>query len=277
MSLADSLKGKGKKEFKNVSVISLIDAYLATRSRIKSFEVNTERNPEVGFHPSEIDNACPRQIAFRYLKEKKYYKKSIVTDELYEVGTNNTHLERIFDQGHVIHSLIYSYLVNYGAEFATETSVDGLKEYFIMGTADIVIKLQDGKKYLGDVKSIRSELFNKLKTVDDIQKRYLTQASIYAKGLSIKNCFILFWNKNTGELKEFFFKRDEVAISKALKNAKNAKNFLLGKKKLPILEECKVQSGKYMTCDFSSICFFCKDSKKLLGVTEKKSFAELGV
>lgn len=276
MALVDSLKNRCKKEFKNVSVIALIDAYLATRKKIKSFTVNTERNIEVGFHPSEIDNACPRQIAFRYLKEKNYYKSNIVTDELYDIGTNNTHLERIFDQGHAIHSLIYSYLSDYDADFRYEVSVQGLKKYLIRGTADLVIRLQDNEEYLGDIKTIRAELFNKLKTVDDIQKRYKTQASIYAKGLGIKNCFILYWNKNTGELKEFFFKRDEKAINFAVKNAVNAKNFLLGRKKLPILDECKSQSGKYTNCAFSSLCFFCKDSKKLLDIVEKKSFAELG-
>jgi hypothetical protein len=71
MSLVDALNlHKESSEKHNVSIISIIDAYLRTRENFYPFTAEIKRNKTVGFHPSELHGACPRYLAFRFLHEK---------------------------------------------------------------------------------------------------------------------------------------------------------------------------------------------------------------
>jgi predicted regulator of amino acid metabolism with ACT domain len=165
----------------------------------------------------------------------------------------------------MIHFLIqYSYLSDYGIKFESEVAIKGLyNKYLISGTGDIVVELQNSKKYLIDIKSMRSNLFNKLHTLDDVSSLYIGQTALYTLGLGLENGGILFWNKDTGELKEFFFSRNheraKPILKKALSNALVAKNYLFGKKNIPILDECKQHKGKFKSCPYSSVCFSCRN------------------
>ena len=277
MSLADALNEyKNDSEQHNVSIIAIIDSYLRTRKDFYPFKAEISRNKLVGFHPSELYGACPRYLAFRFLHEKGFYNSNANANELDDIKNNNVILQRIWDTGHMLHFLIqYSYLPDYGIKFKAEVPVTSLyKKYLIAGTGDIVVEMQNGKEYLIDIKSMKGLLFNKLKTLDDVSSLYIGQTALYALGLKVKNSGILFWNKDTSELKEFFFssehERAKPILKKALQNATIGKNFLFGKKSVPILDECKNLEGKFKSCSYSSVCFSCKKIKDIDRITTDK-------
>jgi len=276
LSLADLIKEQ-KKEQKvkkktvkksngiKPSFCGIIDAYLSNRNKFKPFKAVIKRNSVLGFHPSSMYNTCARKIAFQYLFEKRLLTNEILQEEV-EIISNNSRLERIFDTGHIIHMLVqYGYLPGYKDMikpskfyFEVEKSVTSLFEkYFISGTADVVIRLQDNKKYVLDIKTARSSVFYSIKSIKDIQKSYLVQLNLYMLGLNIGRGLFYFWNKDTGEHKEIFVKLDRELIKGALNNAINGKAFLDGKKVPYILRECINTKGKYLTCGFSSLCFKC--------------------
>lgn len=287
MSLAEALEiQKGKIESgigENVSIISYIDTYLRRRTNFRKFEVELLRNKLVGLHPSELGNACPRAVSFRYLFEKKLLKKVTVTEDLFEEKDNLAYLERIFDNGHVIHSLIYSYLegvkeiIDPSLEFRIEVPIKKLFDQFLIGgTADILIKLQDGEWYYVDIKTANSNVFNKLKSHNDISRQYKIQANIYGFGLGVKRLCNLYWNKDTGKMKEFFFFRDDDLLKGGLTTALLSKKWISGEiDNIQILDECEKQEGKFNSCDYASMCFSCSNKKELLNLTTAKSHESL--
>lgn len=268
----------------NVSVVSIIQAYLQSRKIFRPFHARIERNDIVGFHPSGLYDACPRYLAFYFIWEKqlnekkeveKYlYKKNIVEFELAHVAhkTYPAKLQAIWDFGHLIHMwLQYSVFPDIGIEHKSEVAIDKLYDkWLIGGTSDILAVLQDALWYVIDIKTARSQDFYSYNDKWDIPIVYLKQLRLYMKGSGVDRACLLLICKNDSEMKEFFYTADEIEIHEELKSATKGKNFLLGKEDIPILDECTQRKGKYKKCDFSSVCFQCKKSKDLLEITTVK-------
>jgi len=269
MSLADKINTK-KKYRKKVSFITLIDTYLKHRKKFNPFKAEIKRNDIIGFHPSGLYNACPRQIAFQFIEEKDLYKKTITTE--FSHYETNPDMEMTWDFGHLIHFLIqYGYLLDYDKAAKVEQPITSLyNKYLISGTADVIVNLQDNKKYLGDIKTIRSEQFYRLESKYDVSEAYRTQLSLYMFGLKIPRGFICFINKNDSRKKEFFYTIEKDLLKKALQTTLHAKKFLKGGD-TPILDECKKKKGKYKYCAYSSLCFQCKSGNDILRYVKMKN------
>lgn len=250
------------------SIISIIQTYLENRKVFKPFKVHLSRSGLVGFHPSNMFGVCHRALAFGFLEESSQMKPSIVQQTYSDKASfyYKPTSEMNFDFGHLMHCLIqYSYLPDYGIEgLEVEISITRLlSKFLIAGTADIKCILQDGEEYCGDIKTIKQSGYDKL-TKDILHttyyRKYLTQLAIYMLGLKVEKGFILFINKNDGNMKEFFFtlKELEPYLLLALRSAQKGKFFLEGKN-VPMLKDCELKKGSVFTqCRYRGICSGCK-------------------
>ncbi len=273
MSLSKELKKKHNQD----SLKNIIEAYLSTNPKLPSFQFIVSRNKLIGFHPSGLHYACPRAIAFGFIFEKGLYTERILEDEIGNPESWITpKLRRTFDTGHMIHALVqYAYLKEFD-DCEIEVPIESLHEkYLIGGTADIVMKMQSGKKRIWDIKTMGNGSFQGVdeNNYKSIAEGYITQADLYMFGLKIFDYGILCWNKDNGDLKEVLFSFDKERVKPALVSAVKGRKFLLGEKIL-ILDECKKSVGRYKNCPYSSICFRCKD-KNVLEYTTCKSNSDL--
>jgi len=217
--------------------------------------------------------------------EKALFRDDLRENELNDVGSWITpKIRRIFDTGHVIHMLIqYSYLKGIKRPYKVEIPNRTLfKEYMIGGTSDIVVQLQDNDYWDMDIKTANDKSFIKLKEDDwkTISTGYLIQLMIYMYGLRLLKGGIFFWNKNTGDIKEFYFKftslnQIKYFIRNELKIAEDARDFILNKSDIKILPECLSQQGKYDKCEYTTVCFRCNTCKDVLKLTKVKTVKEL--
>lgn len=284
---------KIKEPKSTASLKNILEAYLISRKAFYPFKAEIKRNTIVGFHPSGLYDACPRQIAFNFLfelgvdnSEYNYVKSPLkrrtldnYVPDLLQTN-NNAQLQLTFDIGHLLHFLIqYGYLKDYygdTANYKVEVPIKSLfKDYLISGTADIEIKLQDGKLYVVDIKTMRSEQFNKVKTIQDISMRYIVQLMLYLYGLKIKRGIFLLVNKNDSHVKELHLDFKGYVIVPVLKTAKTAKSFLSGNAVPPILPECKKQQTRFKQCVYSSMCFSCTKANDLLKLTKHDNYNSL--
>jgi hypothetical protein len=266
MALADALaeyKNGGKA--RGVSFRGIIETYVFHRGEFAPFHARIERNTSHGFHPSGMAEACPRALAFQFLHEVGKLKKDF-TESVGETRFKSARMEMLFDFGHIIHMLLqYGYLPNISKlKFKAEVPVRGLmKKYLISGTADIVVTLQDGLEYVVDVKTMRSEIFARTKSIEDLSPEYLTQLNLYMEGLGIPRGLFLLVNKNDSDMREIFVNRSPSIVQGALRLAEKAKTFIEGGEHPPVLQECRAREGKYKHCDFTALCFACTDKKTI--------------
>lgn len=260
-----------------VSIINLIYAYLSNRQKFNSFTMELKRNKNVGFHPSQLSHICLRQMGFTYLYEKNLLKNSILDECGLTQKVNKPSLEFIFDIGHIIHGLIqYSYLSDIeNLDVSVENPIKKLqKKFWISGTNDIEIVLQDNKKWIVDIKTANFNSFNKMNKASDLDISYLVQLNLYMYGRGIKQAIVLFVNKNTSfpQMKEFFYQLDFDLIKPFLKKSLKVKKWLLQNSiEIDILPECKKLTGRYKNCPFSSICFRTKTNADLIKYTKLKT------
>lgn len=284
LSSIDSEPKRSRRKGLQPSFKSIIDMYLTNRTVFNDYRGRISRNEEVGFHPSGLLDACPRQIAFQYILEKGYFKKELFASGDLAGASNDARLEFIFDVGHALHFLIqYGYLPDikekYNIDYEVEVPANKLmKKYLIGGTGDIVIKLQDNNMWVVDIKTMGAKNFYKLKTKKNFVEnhaQYVSQLMLYMKGLGIKRGLFYLICKDNSDTKEFLFDYDEKLIKSELQNSLKAKGFILGTSYTSILQECKSRKGKYKKCPFSSLCFQVKNKKSLIEFTTKQKNSEL--
>lgn len=263
---------------------SIVDMYLEHRTKFNDYKGRISRNEKIGFHPSGMLNACPRQIAFQFILEKGFFKKSLFTEGDLAGQSHNSRLAFIFDLGHAVHFLIqYGYLPDiarkYNIKYDVEVPSTRLYDkYLIGGTSDIKILLQDNNWWVVDIKTMASKSFYALKTKQDFIEKYplyVSQLMLYLKGQGLKHGLFYLVCKDNSDTKEFLFEYDEKLIKKELTTALTAKAFLQGKSYSKILPECKNKTGKYKDCAFSSLCFQVKNKESLITFTTKKKNSEL--
>jgi hypothetical protein len=189
--------------------------------------------------------------------------------DLKKESRKDSKLELIFDVGHVIHALIQeSYMRNYDSTAKCDVPIESLKDYNIGGTADQVIRLQDGNLYVIDYKTQRTEKFRSTNTIADISPKYIGQINLYMYALKVRGC-ILFFNKNDQSMKEFFFDKPDMRIVNAmLALAKTATDFINGKTYVKILQECLAGEGMYLDCPYAIHCMKCKTLDAIKKITK---------
>jgi CRISPR/Cas system-associated exonuclease Cas4 (RecB family) len=152
-------------------------------------EKEKEEKERVKFYISEVGK-CPRSIFFRF---KQAPKREIEAERL-----------RVFEFGNHIQQIILKPLFSFGLVRATEIPIP--PQELISGRADIIISI-DGEPYVIDVKSISGKMnFAKM---DKPMPEHLWQVQLYLHYFKIKKGGLLYVNKDTQELKEFFLEYDK--------------------------------------------------------------------
>lgn len=154
------------------------------------------------FHPSWSGD-CPRLIQlnmFGLVKSTIDYKT-----------------QRIFDNGNSMHERYSGYfkkakkLVN--EEVSFELLYKGIK---VSGRADIIVHDYNGKKNVGEMKSINDRRFTELLISNCPREEHFLQWNIYSKGLNIQNGFVLYENKNDQRIQVFLVSFDEERFNQVM-------------------------------------------------------------
>ena len=129
------------------------------------------------------------------------------------------HILRLFDHGDHIHQLIMKPLLSTRDVHVVASEVNIPPQEIISGRADAIIS--DGKDlYVLDIKSMNSMIFDKL---TGPKEENVDQLQLYLHYFKVPKGMLLYVNKNTLELKEFFVDYDTSKAVSLLNNLKGIK------------------------------------------------------
>jgi len=148
---------------------------------------------------------------------------------------------RLFDHGNYIHRLIIKALEGKGVLLGEEVNIP--PSDFIHGRADAILSI-DNEKYILDIKSINSFKFGSLKNPSE---EYINQLQLYLHFFKIKKGVILYVNKDTQALKEFFLDYDAAKCNWLLDDLKEIKKEI----------EKKIVSSRLPGWPSNSQCRYC--------------------
>lgn len=260
MSLSKLLKAH-EETGEAVSLISLINNYLSDYSlnpaKYKSytftFPDTTDHWNDGKIHPSSI-HGCPRYLVYKILKETG--KKKIVPQ-----------LQRIFDNGTMVHHRIQSYLRNMGIlskKFGGREvpglevqlkKLDKAKEFNIAGSIDAMIKL--AKRFVVEIKSMSPNQFYAL-TKPKLE--HLWQGNTYMMTTEVPRCIFLYEAKDNQAMKEFIIKPDDNIVYDIQNKCKRCTEWAEAKvipKRHKDIENAKVYGGKSYCrqCEMYDVCY----------------------
>lgn len=188
----EALESDAEENFREAMMKAFMDLY-------RTIMAPPERAKGV-FHASSLKDDCPRKL---------YYEISGVMPSNKKAPTP-AKLQMIFDIGTFIHVYIQDLCDRAGILEASEVAVEDIK-LKISSRADGIIRLME-KRMLLEIKSINSRGFSALTKP---LEHHIHQASFYAKRLGLQHVVILYYCKDTSEMKEFFFVPDEKSIKEA--------------------------------------------------------------
>jgi len=201
------------------------------------------------FKPSGM-SGCKRKLFYEFILAEK------------DAGSINAKTMRIFGLGHAIHDIIQRELLACGVIAKPE---DIEVEFFtkngrIKGFIDAIVLIK-GVRYILEIKSINTKGFDALKGPKD---DHIDQANVYMKVMKIGQAIILYYDKNTSRVKEFFLEMDIEVV-------------LFLKQKMDYVKLC-VETGvvpKRIAKDPKSFhCMFC-DYKKICHTKKKLDWVEI--
>lgn len=167
------------------SIIQLVDWVLEQRKRTFNF-----------FRPSMIAK-CERANVFHYRRATQ------------SPGQQDPRLHRILDTGTALHSVFQGYLADlhdwwFVPEARVYEDVDGS---FVRGSCDGVLIHRKTRWAMAlELKTIKSSVF---KTLTKAQPDHVKQALIYAHLQKLPGTMIVYWDKDTSNLKEYWYPVDE--------------------------------------------------------------------
>jgi CRISPR/Cas system-associated exonuclease Cas4 (RecB family) len=221
-----------------------------TKAIDKSIEANLDGKfvKHGGFHASTT-NECPRFLIYMF---RGVYLPSNVSGRL----------QRIFDNGHAVHSRLYKYFEQMGILIADEVPVNvTLKwkdkyEVPIESTMDGIIDW-DGHKII-ELKSISDTGFVQRKIFKKPKPEHYRQIQIYLAAADLETGFVIYENKNNQGILIFQIDRDEEFLDKLFKKyAKIHKAYKDGKLpkryKSPTSDNCKY-------CSLNEFCWSDADA-----------------
>lgn len=176
---------------------------------------------------------CPRAVFFKF--------KNIPRKEM------EARLLRLFEHGDYIQMQILNIMFSLGIVRASEIEIP--PQEIISGRADAIITLEN-KLYVVDFKSINGILFNKL---EEPKEENVNQLQLYMHFFKIPRGILLYMNKDTSELKEFYLEYDKKRCEKLLADLKNLKD-KINKNIVPSRLPDFPQNWQCRFCQFKDIC-----------------------
>lgn len=232
------------KLLKTPSIKIIIDDYIDRRNA----ENDREKTPFF-FHPYFFNLNCKRQQQFYYLEsalESRFKPNS---------GKVNPQLQRIFDNGSSMHERWQKYLEDAGILVEAESRfID--EERRISGYIDAIVEVNN-IRYVVELKSINHFSFQKLK---EPKPEHCIQVQLYGMITGL-DCFVIYENKNTQEIKEFFVRKNDDMIKEiqsmmfAIKESPNTKTILPKTDQINLCQSCRYMNTcyKYPDATFTEI------------------------
>ena len=168
------------------SLVGLIDDHLEARTIKQEF-----------FRPSMLFG-CDRANVFHYKQSAPFHPQR-----------QGPRMQRILDNGTAIHEVIQGYLSNLTEWYFVKESrvLKKVAGAWIRGSCDgVLIHRETLYKFAIEIKTISHDEFLKLTKP---KPWHIRQASVYAKLQGLRFVVILYWDKNTHNLKEFTVEVDE--------------------------------------------------------------------
>jgi CRISPR/Cas system-associated exonuclease Cas4 (RecB family) len=189
-----------------------------------------------GFHPS-YTNQCSRYWYYLF--------QGVNVTPSFSAQTY-----RIFDNGHAVHSRLYSYFREMGILVAEEIPVT-YDSPPIEGTADGIIDWYGHK--LIELKSISSEGFHYRQLHSKPKDEHYRQAQIYMHCLDLESGYVIYENKNNQDILPIYIDRDQKFIDKLFKKYETIyHNYVNGQ--IPD-HPYKRTSANCNSCDLAALCW----------------------
>jgi CRISPR-associated exonuclease Cas4 len=165
-------------------------AMMAFRKRRDEFNHGEEIEGDY-FHPSAIGK-CLRMLWLHELKFDPRAKAAPTVDEVREY--------LVFEIGTYLHILMQNLISRAGLLVKREVAIQN-KELRTLGHADGIVKIH-GQRYVLEIKTINTNSFAMLGK--NPKPEHIAQVVMYMAALAEKKALILYVDKNTGQLKEFY-------------------------------------------------------------------------
>lgn len=221
------------------SIIDLIDTHMET--------IQEENDRDVTrFHPSLI-GYCSRKIAYTMLR--------------YPAPLIDARTMRIFECGHSMHERFERWFGEIGIQIATELILneDSPDEAIasrcvplnISGRTDSLVVIDD-ELYLVELKSANGNMFKYY--LNEPKEHHVQQLQLYMYLTGVHKGFILYEDKNTQELKEFYIQYDHKLVEQLLEKIRMI-NYHVENRMLPN-KEGKPSEWQCKYCEFRGICHY---------------------
>ena len=243
------------KILKTPSIKVIIDDFIDKRNA----ENGREKTPFF-FHPYFFNLNCQRQQQFYYLESSLNLKFRTKNSGV------NAQLQRIFDNGSSMHIRWQKYLEDAGILVEAEHRfIDQVNR--ISGYIDAIVVVNN-IKYIVELKSINHFSFQKLK---EPKPEHCIQVQLYSMVTGL-DCFVLYENKNTQEVKEFFVRKNEDVVKQikslmfTIKESPNTKTILQKTDQINLCQSCRYMDICYRHPDATFNDIF--DANKLKEMEE---------
>ena len=178
---------------------------------------------------------CGRAIFFKFKKAPREEMEARVL--------------RMFDHGDSIHQLIMKPLFSIRGIHVVASEVEIPSKELISGRADAIIS--DGKDlYVIDIKSMNSMVF---KNLESPKEENLDQLQLYLHFFKIPKGILLYVNKDTQALKEFFINYDPVRAKNILNDLTQLKE-KIDSNIIPARLPTWPENWQCQYCQFREIC-----------------------
>jgi len=171
-------------------IIKIIEGYLE-----KSRNQDKERTKKC-FSVSQLHHPCLRYLYYSYFGIPQEFTPKTL---------------RVFDNGHHVHERLQDYLEKASVLVEREVSVCD-DEYQIYGRCDGIVQLNEKRGVL-EIKSINAKGFANILP----KQSHVTQLMIYIHLLGLKGGVILYENKDSQELNEFYLPLDKGVVERTLR------------------------------------------------------------
>jgi len=199
------------------------------------------------FYASEIHNKC-EWFLWHCLKGS----------ERNDISAND---KLTFEQGNEIHRTLMRAMLE-TREIDVITSEATTSSDLVHGKCDCIFSFRDGKEMnIVDFKSSKGSSWNYIP-----QDNHKTQVQVYQYFFDIDHGWLLYYNKETQELQDFYVSRDDEKVEKILERLQKVKDLVESGEKPdggPNRDKWSYNLCKY--CKFNGICDFAKVKKEEKG------------
>lgn len=193
---------------------------------------------ELRVHLEEINNEPhTRALEVIHCSEVFYCPRAIYYCRLGEMPVDRIKPDTrlIFDTGHAVHGQLQGYLTeHFGNAIMIETEC-GCPDPPLRGHIDGVLVQDEGDDIGIEIKSIKDEGFNRPPISGSVRganqpfKSHLWQVHCYMWATGLRSFIVLYYNKNTSEMKEFLVEWDDSIWSDVMQRINLIEEAVAGK------------------------------------------------